>query len=75
MTFYGSRTDVVRFAKDLLVFFGTDLPLITITSRGSSGDCSAHIVIDTSLEDTVLQMALKYSLQRTDTSQATTPDG
>ena len=65
LVFTGSRNNVVLFAKDLLVFFGIDLPSITITRRGPSEACSVSIVIDTSLEDIVERLALSYCLQRT----------
>jgi len=67
MTFYGSKTDVARFAAFLLMYSREDLQWITITIRGSSEDFFVSLVIKESLEGTVKRLAQTYSLQLTDT--------
>lgn len=65
MKFTGSNKDVAQFVADLLTTFEFPSQLITITTRGSSEDCSVHIVTDTSSEDTVKKTAQFYYLQPT----------
>ncbi len=75
MIFYGSKTTVAQFVKDLLLDSRLDSALITITCRGSSEDCSVHIATDTSLEDSVSAAAKIYSTALLYTSPRSTQDG
>lgn len=67
MTFTGNNVDAARFVTDIVTTFDDDSLSITIITRGSSEDCSVHIVTDTSLEDTVKKTAQFYYLQPTNT--------
>lgn len=75
MTFYGNKMAVAQFAKDLLLHSELNSALITITIRGTSEDCSVHIAIDTSLEDTVSALAQIYSTALISTSPRNTQAG
>lgn len=75
MTYFGNKTVVARFVKDLLLDSRLSSALITITVRGTSEACSVHIAIDTSLEDIVSEMAKIYSVALLSTSLPNTQVG
>jgi hypothetical protein len=67
LSFSGNKEDVARFVADLLVHSKVVLQSTTIITRGSSEDCYVRIVIDTSSEGIVLELAPIYCLQRINT--------
>lgn len=72
MIFFADRTTVVQFAADILRFLGPACASITITTLTRSEVYSVRIVTDTSLEDTVLIKARRYSWRPTPISRART---
>lgn len=75
MYFYGSKIAVARFVTDCLVSLNINSASITITSRDKYEGCSVRIVTDTSLAGIVEGRAMRYSLQRINTSPRNTPAG
>jgi len=58
---FSNKKAVVEYVSDLLDVFGPDWPLTMTITRGKSGAYSAHIVTDTSWEDTEHQTARFFS--------------
>ena len=75
MLYLGRKMAVVEFATALQIRFGKDSQLTTITRLGKSADYSVSIVIDTSSEDIVKDIASTFSLTRIDTLPKTTRAG
>ncbi len=75
MTFSGSKENVARFVADIILHSGPDYPWITITTRGSSGDCSVTIATEELLDVIVLGRANFFSLTHTNISQLPTQAG
>ena len=75
MRFTGNKLDVVRFVADLVVLSKNASASITITTLGSSEDCSVSIVTDTLSEDTVKGLVQTYFEQHTNTSLQITQVG
>ena len=67
MSFTGNKTDVARFAADILTDSRFDLASITIMHRGTSEGCFVYIATDTSLDDIVKIKAQHCSLRLTST--------
>jgi len=69
------KEEAAQFVSDLLLTFGVDSLLITITSRGAFGACSVRIVTDGLLGDTVEKWVQNYYGLRTNISQQNIPVG
>jgi hypothetical protein len=68
MRFTGNKMDVVRFVADLVVLSRNASASITITTLGSSEDCSVLIATDTLSEDIVEKVAQNFLDRHTNTS-------
>ena len=75
MRFTGNRMDVVRFVADIVVLSRSASAWITITTRGSSEDCSVSIVTDLLSADIVEKVAQTYFERHTNTSLQITQVG
>lgn len=75
MRFTGSKMDVVRFVADIVVLSKNVSASITITTLGSSEDCSVSIATDMLSADTVEKVAQNYFARHTNTSLLITQVG
>lgn len=75
MIFYGSKADVVQFATDLQKLSESAWESTTITRMGTSAAYSVSIATDTLSDDIVKEVAMRYSLRPTTTSDLNTLGG
>ena len=75
MIYFGRKMDVAEFAGALQARLGKDSVSTTITRVGKSADYSVSIATDMSSEDIVSELAVIYSLTRTDTLPESTRAG